>query len=51
MTRHRRRTTPTSPSKAQLYDMDLERMHLELYRNEYLTPRLPPQHPENRAQR
>ena len=29
---------PPPPPQPQLYDMDLERMHLELYRNRYLTP-------------
>lgn len=29
---------PPPPPQPQLYDMDLERMHLELYRDRYLTP-------------
>ena len=29
---------PPPPSKPHLYDMDLERIHVELYRNKYLTP-------------
>ena len=29
---------PPPPPKPQLYDMDLERIHVELYRNKYLTP-------------
>ena len=29
---------PSPPSKPHLYDMDLERVHVELYRNRYLTP-------------
>ena len=29
---------PPPPPKPRLYDMDLERVHVELYRNKYLTP-------------
>lgn len=29
---------PSPPPKPHLYDMDLERLHVELYRNKYLTP-------------
>ena len=29
---------PPPPPKPHLYDMDLERVHVELYRNKYLTP-------------
>ena len=29
---------PPPPPKPRLYDMDLERVHIELYRNKYLTP-------------
>jgi hypothetical protein len=29
---------PPPPPKPRLYDMDLERLHVELYRNKYLTP-------------
>ena len=29
---------PTPPPKPHLFDMDLERVHVELYRNKYLTP-------------
>lgn len=29
---------PPPPPKPHLYDMDLERVHIELYRNKYLTP-------------
>jgi len=29
---------PPPPPRPQLYDMDLERIHVELYRNKYLTP-------------
>lgn len=31
---------PGLPSRPKSYNMDLERMHLELYKNRYLTPSL-----------